>query len=170
MPELCKALVEPFMSANTILALNISPPFSWPRLNVTFLLDTSSFSIVSAGALKSRLCFAPLKLPEATNFKPSTKNSCCSGLASTSPLATISMPVPPSKSPTIWLSKPFTLKCLVFGSTKKLPFKLILAAVSGLLAVSVKSVFKSTGSASAMCPDFILSLVMLYFASAASSV
>ena len=136
---------------------------------VTFLLLTSSFKIVSAGAFKSILCLAPSNLPLATNLRSSTKNSISSGLASTSPLALISMPVPPSISPRTVLSKPFTLKCLVSGSTKKLPLSLTLAATSGWLAVSIKSVSKSTGSAKATWPDFILNLLTSYFAPVLSS-
>ena len=131
MPLLCSALGEPFMSANTMLILVVSPALSWLMLAVTFLLLISSFKIVKAGALKSRPCFTPLKLPEATSFKLSTKNSIFSGLASTSPLAKMSMPLPPNISPVMWLSNPFTLKCLLAGSTKKLPLMLAFALSSG---------------------------------------
>ena len=170
MPELCSAFGEPFMSANTILALKILPALSWLKLTVTSLLETSSFKIVSAGALKSIVCLAPSKLPEATNLRRSTKNSFSSGLASTSPLALTSMPVPPNKSPIMWLSKPLTLKCLVLGSIKKLPLRLAVAAIFGWLAVMVKSVSKSTGSAKAIWPDFILNLLILYIEPVISSV
>ena len=43
MPLLCMAFGEPFMSANIILALKVSPAFSWLKLSVTFLLETSFF-------------------------------------------------------------------------------------------------------------------------------
>ena len=169
MPLLCSALGEPFMSASTKLALNTSPAFSWPKLTVTFLLETSFFKMLSAGAFKSIVCLAPSNLPEATNFKSSTKNSINSGLASISPLVLMSISVPFNISPTMWLSKPFTLKCLVSGSTKKLPLSLMSAAVSGWLAVKVKLVSKSTGSASAICPEVKLNLLTLYLAPVLSS-
>ena len=170
MPLLCKDLGEPFISASTIFTFMVSPALSWLKLTVTFLLVTSSFKMVSAGAFRSMFCFTPSKLPLATNFKSFTKNSINSGLASTSPLALIFMPFPPNISPTMALSKPVTLKCLVLGSTKKLPFNLTLAANTGWLAVNVKSVSKSTGCASAIWPDFILNLLTSYFAPVDSSV
>ncbi len=61
----------------------------------------------------------------------------------------MSTPLPLSMSPVIWPSKPFTLKCLVLGSAKKLPLMTAFAATTGSLAVTVKSVSKSIGSAKA---------------------
>ncbi len=86
-----------------------------------------------------------------------------------SPLAVILTSLPPSKSPLITASKPLATKCLVSGSTKKLPFSLTFAATAGWFAVIEKSVSKSTGSAKAMWPDFRLNLEMLYLAPEASS-
>ena len=99
MPLLCRAFGEPFMSASTIFTFMVSPPLSWLRLAVNFLLLTSSFKMLSAGALKSSVCFASPKVPATTSFKPSSKNSIFSGLASTLPLAVISMFLPLSISP-----------------------------------------------------------------------
>ena len=169
MPLLCNALGDPFISANTKLAFITSLFFVCDKTAITFLPLTSSFKICNFGAVKSMPCFAPSNVPLAANFKSSTKNSISSGLASTSPLAVMSIALPPSMSPTIWLSKPFTLKCLVSGSTKKLPANFTLAAISGWLPVTVKSVFKSTGSAKAMRPEAMLSLLMAYFAPVVSS-
>jgi len=170
MPLLCTALGEPLMSASTKLALKVSPALSCDKLTVTFLPVTSFFCATNSGAFKSSLSLAPLNCPETASFKLSIKNSRVSGFASISPLAVISTSLPPNKSPLITASRPFATKCLVSGSTKKLPLSLALAESAGWFEAIEKSVTKSTGSAKAIWPEVKLNLESAYLAPEPSSV